>query len=342
MNVRICLNEIVRPGDGILTLGAGNAYRVGERMISGAIARMAKVQTRAHQPRWKRKLNRALHILKWTLIAALLGIAGFDLYCFLFLSDFFVVQKIEIEGCIQTSEEEFIQLAEVPEKSNLFLLPTRRMAERIRLHPWVEETHVVRVLPQTIRIVIQERIPLAATNSTCDGQIYGIDADGVILPEPAGSGNRSATHTSYFDLPIITGLPSENIYPGNQLCDLQSHQAIEILQLLRTLDSKLLTSLSEVNIDATGDLTLFPFERSGAIYLGKENIDQRVWRLAKVWQYLETHRIHTQYIDCRFDLQGIVTRPENLSQEQWSSLPKKDRNFLLVHESQNEGGGQVP
>jgi hypothetical protein len=96
-------------------------------------------------------------------------------------------------------------LSDIALGGNLFRLPASRVAERIELHPWVEAARVVRVLPDTVRIVIYERRPLAAINSQFDGQVYGIDPHRVLLPDLARHTPDSATGAACFDLPILTG-----------------------------------------------------------------------------------------------------------------------------------------
>ncbi len=72
---------------------------------------MAKVQTRTHQPEWKKVLHGAWVAIKWTLIVALLGVGAFDLFRFLLFSEFFAIREIEVHGCVQTREAEFVRAA---------------------------------------------------------------------------------------------------------------------------------------------------------------------------------------------------------------------------------------
>jgi len=291
---------------------------------------VAKVRTRKNRPKWKQTLDKVLRVAKWTLVIAVLAAGGFDLYRFLFTSEFFVIRNVDVQGCVHTSPEQFAELADIPPQSNIFLLRRRALAEQLRRHPWVEQAHVVRILPDTVRIVLQERQPLAAINSPFDGQVYGVDRHLVLLPEPGQAGVDSATSRAHFDLPIITGLPAGEIYPGNRLSNPGAFKVMEALLLLKTLKADLLKQVSEINIDSQGNLTLYPLNRVQAVYLGNENLDRRAWRLCQVWNYLEIHDLDSRYIDCRFDAQGVVTYPENLTLAKWNSLPQADRNLLIA------------
>lgn len=307
---------------------------------------MAKVRTRANQPRWKQNLDKALRVARWTLLIAILAVGGFDLYRFLLTSDFFLIRNVEVRGCRHTSPQQFVQLADIPPGTNLFRFRARALRRRLQRHPWVEQAHVVRIPPDTVRIALEERQPLAAINSPFDGQVYGLDRHLVLLPEPAPAAPHDATQTlpppACFDLPIVTGLPPGQIYPGNRLASPAALKVMETLLLLRTLDAGLLQTLSEIHIDSHYNLTLYPLKRAQAIYLGSENLPRRAWRLCQVWNYLETHDIDSRYIDCRFDAQGVVTRPDNLTWAKWNSLPETDRNLLLAEGAPAASEERIP
>jgi len=298
---------------------------------------MKKIRTRSRDSKWKRAVDRAIRIAIGTLAAGVLGIAGYDLYQFLFRSGSFVVHKIEVQGCHRTSPATFTRLAQAADDCNILCFRTGQLAERLRLHPWVEEVRVTRMLPETLRIVLKEREPLAAVNSPFDGQVYGLDRNLIILPEPESEQPASATASLIFNLPIITGLPSEEIYPGNRLNDPRARRVVDAILMLRALNAPFLQQLSEIHVDADQALVLYPLHRVTTVYLGGEKLESRMWRLCKVWDYLEAHEIECQFVDCRFDAQGVVTRPENLTLAKWNALPENDRNLLFGQALENEG-----
>jgi hypothetical protein len=321
---------------------------------------MAKKKTKQEQTKEPQEagfIRRTLwHVfigLQWTMVLALFGAGAYDIYHFLFTSEFFIVRHIEIEGCRQTSEAEMLQLAGIPEHVNIFSLNTERIAERIEKHPWTRQVQISRVFPDRIRIAIRERKPVAALNSPYDGKIYGIDSDGVVLPEPEPSGNptlkgiagvHSATGTfptpqAGFNLPVLTGLSPEKIFPGNRLEDSRWVRAMEIIELLKSLNQDLLSELSEIHLDAEENIVLYPMQQVDAIYLGGENLPMRTWRLARVWNFFEEHGWNSRYIDCRFDQQGVVTRPVQLTQADWEALPDAMKNLTIPR---TDEGGALP
>lgn len=293
---------------------------------------MAKNRKRTKTSGWKQGLASLARGMLWCVLGAVAALAAYDLYRFLFVSEFFVVSEVEIEGCRYTNPGEMLELADVRPGQNMFQVPCGQIAGRLELHPWIVEARVARRLPQTIRVVVQERKPLAAVNSAYDGKIYGIDRDLFLLPEPGRavevSELKSEQSPAFFRLPIVTGLPSEELYPGNRLVDRRARKAIEVLLLLNGLGEGYPEKLSEIHIAPDETITIFPLEGIGQIHLGKKNLKQRILRLCQVWSYLDEHKIECRYVDCRFDRQGVVTRPTNLTVNKWKRLPQEQLNFV--------------
>jgi cell division protein FtsQ len=291
---------------------------------------MAGNQNKKKKSPGRQGIRKVLWVLSWMLVAGALSVGCYDLAKYMLTSEVFAITEVKVEGFAQVPMEEYVRLAQIPEGANIFRLNTGAVEDRLRRHPWVEQAAVTRALPKTIKLTVKEREPLVAVHSPFDGQIYGIDRHRVLLPEPGDASNESATPALCFDLPIVTGLPEEKLYPGNRLSDDGSKRIIDMLLLMRTLKAGLPAQVSEIHIDRQGGLTLYPLSLVKTIYLGNENLQQRVWRLCRVWDYLEGNGLASSYIDCRFDAQGVVTRPENLSWEKWESLPPANRNLKLA------------
>ncbi len=137
---------------------------------------MAKKQKKSEYRR-KRRLRLLYLLLSACLISAAL-IAG----CMVF----FQVEHILAEGSNKYSEEQIIAVADVDEKTNLLLLPRKKIANRVKeALPYVDEVLVERVFPTTLRISIDECIPTASIAS--DGVYWIIDEKGKLLENVEGS-----------------------------------------------------------------------------------------------------------------------------------------------------------
>ena len=71
-------------------------------------------------------------------------------------------------------------------------MPPRRGLKQV---PWIKHAQVMRLLPSTLQVVIEERVPFAMWQ--IHGQTYVVDAEGVML--------APALREAYADLPLVVG-----------------------------------------------------------------------------------------------------------------------------------------
>lgn len=81
------------------------------------------------------------------------------LLCFyLFLhSSFFNVQKIYVTGNKQVSEQEILDIADISPGINIFEVNNRISAKAVELHPMIKKAQIIRHLPRSIEIRVEER-----------------------------------------------------------------------------------------------------------------------------------------------------------------------------------------
>jgi cell division protein FtsQ len=111
------------------------------------------------------------------------GIAGFN------------IRKIEFDGNERVQDLLLLKTSGLKYKSNIFAVSVRGVKRRLESIAWIKSAVVQRKLPDTIRIRVAERIPIAILQSKYN--LYLIDADGKVL-EHDGIGN-------FGNLPIVTG-----------------------------------------------------------------------------------------------------------------------------------------
>jgi cell division septal protein FtsQ len=119
------------------------------------------------------------------------------------------VRSIRVIGTQQLSADEIIELSAISEGTPLFRVNLKSAGERIRAHPWVRTATVLRRLPDTIELQIQEEEPVALINAQT---IWMVTTDGVLLP-PWNS-------PRVCDLPLLR-VPrmSASCKPGDRLRD---------------------------------------------------------------------------------------------------------------------------
>ena len=138
------------------------------------------------------------------------------------------VETILIDSDIPGVESELLAAAGLSVGMAWFDVEPRTVAERIERHPRVRQAVIERVFPNSGRIHIAARVPLAvAVARTDEGSVLlVVDEEGVVL----GTGRDLPAG----DLPIISGLRFAAAEPGLRLPPL----VVEFLQELRALKLK--------------------------------------------------------------------------------------------------------
>jgi cell division septal protein FtsQ len=158
---------------------------------------------RARANRRVRKARLARNLARWGLllsinlaIAAVLFWAGAQTLMRLKQSDEFLLTRIEIIGGERASVETIRQALSPYLGKNVLDLRLADVDRLAKHDPWVLRTSVKRVLPDRLRLTIEERSPTAL--AVIGGVVHVIDSRGYVLG-PSGAGMPD-------DLPLLTGL----------------------------------------------------------------------------------------------------------------------------------------
>jgi len=107
----------------------------------------------------------------------------------------FGVEQITIEGQQHLGDAELTHALGVGPGTMMLAFDTDAAKARLEAMPWIKQAQVMRLLPSTLQVVIEERVPFAMWQSK--GKTYVIDRDGAIL--------SPAIREAYPDLPLVVG-----------------------------------------------------------------------------------------------------------------------------------------
>ncbi|MGB3021045.1 MAG: cell division protein FtsQ/DivIB [Methyloceanibacter sp.] len=125
----------------------------------------------------------------------------------------FGVKRITVEGQLHITDAELTAALGTGPGSMILAFDTDAAKERLERVPFVKRAQVMRLLPSTLQVVIEERTPFAVWQSK--GQTYVIDAEGTVL--------APVVREAYADLPLVVG-------------DGAGKNAAELLQTLEPFD----------------------------------------------------------------------------------------------------------
>lgn len=179
---------------------------------------------------------------------------------------------------------------------SLFLVPIQARREQLLQIDWVEAATVSKIWPNTVRVWLRERTPVAFVHlppSRKDGfsQFALIDIDGYILrPRIAAK----------FTLPVLTGIGE------NDPIEARRARVRRALGMLKQIGS-LADGISEVNASDPSNLIVAQHMDDRVVYLmlGDEDYAARIKKFLANYQAIKAKRPDATTLDLRVD--GVIT-----------------------------------
>ena len=111
----------------------------------------------------------------------------------------FGVKKITVEGQQHTTDAEIAKALEAGPATMMLGFDTDAAKARLELVSWVKHAQVMRLLPSTLQVVVEERVPFAIWQT--GGRTFVVDGEGAVL--------APAVREAYPDLPLVVGEGAE-------------------------------------------------------------------------------------------------------------------------------------
>lgn len=218
------------------------------------------------------------------------GLVGLGLYIamervvehVIYTNPAFAIEHVEVTHTGELSRREIMNWSGVQPGDNLFGVDMDDVRRRLLQVPTVSAVTVKRLLPGTLIIEVEERLPVARLvpysrqRHQLAQMVYYVDGDGHVMKPKEGERLKP--------LPEIIGIPSEEIIVGEQI---QRQEVYSALTLLRAADHYGLRrdlDLDRIEVQKKGYLIVRTTDR-GLIRFRNHFIDQQIKRL----QYILTH-----------------------------------------------------
>ena len=194
-------------------------------------------------------------------------------------SRLFILKNIDLQGTKQVSRDEVMHLLEPYKSRSLWQLDLKAIRAAVEKNPWVQDAEVARVLPDALRVTIQERRPVAPWR-TPNGAVVWVDRDGRSLGE-------LSTNKADQIPPIISGL-EEGTADEIKVLNRQRMEAYQ--KLLTELDQssgKLAEEIDEIKLNDLQAVRLHLLKRHVNVMLGGTDFRVRIERAIKVLEAIE-------------------------------------------------------
>jgi cell division septal protein FtsQ len=225
---------------------------------------------------------RSVFLLEATGGALVVAVALWASYARVMASERLRVGTVEVRGSHFLSEGEVRELIGPAVGENILGLDIQALKARLRSSPWVAEATVARTLPDTLRVEIRERAPLALAELD---RLYLMDGDGSLI-------DLYGPRTAGFDLPIVRGLAGASGEARRE----RAGRAGALLQDL----GELAREVSELKVEDSGDLRLVLRGAGEVVRMGPPPWRDRFLTFLGLRKELAARCPEAEYFDLRY------------------------------------------
>lgn len=253
-------------------------------------------------------------------VIIVLGLVSFGLYRggkfamrkFFHENPRFAISQVEVETDGHLTRDQITNLAGLRTGQSVFAVDLQQVKRDLELDPLIESAEVGRELPNRVRIVVKERVPLAQIcvqpfgterKSRLTPIVFFVDKHGVVM--------QSYVLKSPKPLPALTGIKLSDLRVGKPI---QSPQVTGALQLIQELElSKVGARLDMDRIDLSRTDMVTVFTRNNEVVsFDPANISTGLRRLGLIMADAERNNLALNTVDLTVKQNVPVTyRPKD-------------------------------
>ncbi len=224
---------------------------------------------------------------------ACVGALAFAFYGYLQTAPHYRVQQVDIDGNDRVSDAAIRAVAGLDDAPPLLFLDLDAVAARVSRMPLIEACRVERALPDRVRVIVQERQPVATL--LVHNRLFELDREGVVLAEL----DAAAPHVG----PLITGAAGLGVLePGDALRHRAVREALALWTAYRDTPLGQETTVSEIVARAPNDLRMYCNELPFEMRWGRIDYALQAQRLNHLWaQRRADLESCADYVDLRFE-----------------------------------------
>lgn len=245
----------------------------------------------------------------------------------------FTVQEIVIAGNKQIAQHEIRSIVSSALGRNIWLVDLRQLAQLLEAHPSIEHASVKRIPPMRIHITVRERYAIVYYLDQTDGSLYGIDADGVLLPPTVQLSHPAANQSiedrsihSILSHPLLHSEIQIELVPGHQIESQNIRELLEFLSQLKAQSPMLFAEIADVEYQSNQNIMLHPRRRIGVLVLRDLVAPGLIQKLDALWNVMEENHLRAVYVDARFPNKGFAIRRDEQQEEKWNQIHIKFPN----------------
>jgi cell division protein FtsQ len=207
----------------------------------------------------------------------------------------FQLHAVELQGGKYLARTEVEEVFLPDRDHSIYQIPLEQRRQAVEQIPWVRSAVVTRILPDQIRVFVEERIPVAFL-WTRKGVVL-LDAEGVSLDSPPETA---------FNFPVVRGL-SDQERADQRRAKMRRYMSLmgDVRRESASLEEE---AISEVDLADPEDLRVVATDAAGAVqlHLGQEKFGDRYGVYARHIRQWRQQFSQIQSIDLRYEGQVVV------------------------------------
>ncbi|MBE7034775.1 MAG: FtsQ-type POTRA domain-containing protein [Ruminococcaceae bacterium] len=267
----------------------------------------------------KRKRRRAILRRRLMLFTLLLLM----ILAVLLFTPWFNIRSVEVVGNDQIPTEKIVQLAAIPEGTNMFRISGSRVRRAIMQLPEIEAVRMQRLLPPKIRLTITETYPT----------MYFPYKSAYVLTNENGKVMSMQTTNDGLDLLYITGVELKDVKVNKNLTVQDTEKFDIIIETLRILqDAELLSEVRSCHFDNLSDCHLYLTDGLKIILGTTDDMEYKASMLKSILP--RVNRVEGCYVDLTTPSRAVYgTLPEEPKEEEVPSTEGEDETKTPVTEA---------
>jgi cell division protein FtsQ len=230
-----------------------------------------------------------LKVTSFLMVITVLSVCFLSLYHYLLTSPYMRLEQVDMKGADPKIRDELIEMCGLDAGQGLLSFQLHELKRKMESHPWVRTVKLERRLPHTLVVEVEKETPAALARMD---DLYYVNRLGEIF--------KQVSKTDDMDLPVITGLSTDNLKAREEL-----RQAMHVVSILAPEESPWsLSDLSEIHVRKNGAMSLYFSHMKAEITFMWNELDEKLDGLKKLAEHLNQSgksemvtRINLNYLD---------------------------------------------
>jgi len=200
-------------------------------------------------------------------------------------SEAFATRFIDVAGNERLASETVLQAAGLALGKNVFELSPEEAERRLLRHPWMATANVERRLPNSYRVEVTEREPVALLALDT---LYLISSDGGVF--------KSMEDGDPSDLPVVTGMDPEAFARDRSLRTRLLVNVVSLLHDYRDAGLFRREPIAEIHVAPDESFSVYVGEDATHVRLGKAPFRLKLRRFRRVLDRMRKERLRPAYV----------------------------------------------